>query len=821
MVHSALGNRDQALRVSEQAAVASKIYIKNFPDDFWVHSKTLSALSEGLGSAGQRAASVRVAEEAVSLYRQHKDFSSPSNLDGYRYALSSLRGSYGGSGRFADSIGVSEEIVTLIRKMQLHTSSAFSSRSLSYSLLLELSSIAEFALKTKDSTKYIKAIKEGLIIYPDLLAIASDPDELRIVKGFQLQIAVYNSLVEKNNEKSLAAFRELADRPRSSLIGSSFPVFAGASLVNMANIYMARGEYSRAFEVSGEAVQSFRSLSSSNPTYQIGLHQALSVRLASCIRLPKCNENREIVREALALESGYQLDQISQTPEGKRESFREANGNWANNVYIAALRKPEDVQLALLTRLSRQGLLLELQRRQALAARSGRHQRLNEQIQAIKLQTSNLTIPAQQRQQLLAQQERLEFELFRLLPAIRPQLVEPAQVARLLPPDGALVEFQRFYPDANIDKPIPPAHYLALVLKPEGRIGAIPLGAAALIDAAVSAALSASADPNRQVEASAKLAAVSQLVLKPLKGQLAGVHELFLSPDGELNRLPFAALPVAAAGGRTLAESVNLRLLTTGRDLVRFQQPVATGSPSTLIIDPDFNAAAISPATANRQVTGGGLEGLGPWNPLPGTAAEADLLAPLLRPRAVIRGRQATAAEALKQKAPRILHIATHGFFLEDAPVQRDRQKPGDPLQRSGLVFAGANQPASDPADDGYLTAKEVTAMNLEGTELVTLSACETGLGGVRSGEGVYGLQRALAVAGARSTLLSLWKVDDALTAIFMQEFYKRLMAGEGRADALRNTQRWFRTNPSSTLRDVRVWGAFQLSGDWRPIQRW
>jgi CHAT domain-containing protein len=91
----------------------------------------------------------------------------------------------------------------------------------------------------------------------------------------------------------------------------------------------------------------------------------------------------------------------------------------------------------------------------------------------------------------------------------------------------------------------------------------------------------------------------------------------------------------------------------------------------------------------------------------------------------------------------------------------------------------------------------------------------------VRSGEGVYGLQRALAVAGARSTLLSLWKVDDDLTALFMEEYYKRLKAGEGRADALRNTQTWFRSNGSSTLRDVRVWGAFQLSGDWRPMTGW
>jgi CHAT domain-containing protein len=136
-------------------------------------------------------------------------------------------------------------------------------------------------------------------------------------------------------------------------------------------------------------------------------------------------------------------------------------------------------------------------------------------------------------------------------------------------------------------------------------------------------------------------------------------------------------------------------------------------------------------------------------------------------------------------------------------------------------VFAGANRPDANPNDDGYLTAAEATAMDLEGTELVTLSACETGLGGVQSGEGVYGLQRSLAVAGARSTLLSLWKVDDGMTVAFMDRYYNRLKAGEGRADALRNTQNDFRNNKNSNYHDIRVWGAFQLSGDWRALPKW
>ena len=139
-------------------------------------------------------------------------------------------------------------------------------------------------------------------------------------------------------------------------------------------------------------------------------------------------------------------------------------------------------------------------------------------------------------------------------------------------------------------------------------------------------------------------------------------------------------------------------------------------------------------------------------------------------------------------------------------------------MLRSGLVLAGANYPDADPNDDGYLTAAEVTGMNLEGTELVTLSACQTGLGYLHTSEGVYGLQRALTVSGSRSTLLSLWSVNDEGTKAFMVSYYQRLMDGEGRADALAATQKEFRQHPIAGWRNPYIWAAFQLVGDWREI---
>jgi CHAT domain-containing protein len=153
------------------------------------------------------------------------------------------------------------------------------------------------------------------------------------------------------------------------------------------------------------------------------------------------------------------------------------------------------------------------------------------------------------------------------------------------------------------------------------------------------------------------------------------------------------------------------------------------------------------------------------------------------------------------------------------------------PMLRSGIALAGANRnplpgiaststlSGEDSGDDGYLTALEVAQLNWKGTELVVISACESGTGETRAGEGVYGLRRAIAVAGARSSLLSLWKVSDEATAAFMEAYYRRLKAGEGRAAALAATQQSFRSHPNPTWRHPYVWAAFQLSGDWGPIQ--
>ena len=514
--------------------------------------------------------------------------------------------------------------------------------------------------------------------------------------------------------------------------------------------------------------------------------------------------------------------------------------------------------LALFSRLNRQGLLEDIEKRQAQqASLPGQQQEVAEQLRAINKQISSLSLTPQQRKALKIRQEELEAQLYRLLPELKPRIVEVRQVAAVLPSTGALVEYQRYQPfdgkkpkDQRWGKP----RYLALVLKANGTVAAIDLGPAAVIEERIQQALRATQE--QLSDANQLWGQVGKQVLDPLGPALKGVQTLFVSPDGELNRIPFAALP-APDGNALLADALQLRLLTTGRELLDLAQPRSQAKTAALVVaNPAFDQLASntsvpavrpvdpveSPFGIGGQQRSADLGSLR-WSALPGTAKEGQAIAALTG-ATLLSGSQASATAIEKQAAPRILHIASHGYFLANQPTspseKRGLSEKGlfpmgalpaanlqgeSPLLRSGIVLAGANQNSTatgmnpgDRGDDGYLTALEITQLDWKGTELVVISACESGKGDIQAGEGVYGLKRAIAVAGARSSLLSLWKVDDAATAAFMQSFYEKLKTGQGRADALAATQKEFRNHSDPGWRHPYVWAAFQLSGDWGPI---
>jgi CHAT domain-containing protein/tetratricopeptide (TPR) repeat protein len=399
----------------------------------------------------------------------------------------------------------------------------------------------------------------------------------------------------------------------------------------------------------------------------------------------------------------------------------------------------------------------------------------------------------------------------------------PADLAKRLPVDGACVEFLSYFRKDFKARRLDSRRYLALVLRPgdkEGdapQIGFVDLGKVADMDAAIDAWRVAVRKGRTDGTAERRL---RELLWEPLARVLPEkTTRLFLAPDGRLALLPFEALHLD--DGRFLIERYHVSYLNSGRDLLPRPQPPAKPDAAVMLADPDYDAISDDASLRKPDAVAADLPrdlvfGGAPARRLPGFAREADAAAKLLEGHKgyrIVPLRAAAATEEALQKAgrARLLYCITHGFFLPDvprpapdklfrelglvgeAPHQRRLPELGpDPRLRSGLVLAGANQwqeRVKKGLSDGLLTALEVEQLDLWGTELVILSACDTGRGEVQIGEGVLGLRRAFQLAGAECVLASLWPVEDRPTELLLQDFLRRWLDGKPPATALREAQ--------------------------------
>ncbi|HMG74238.1 MAG TPA: CHAT domain-containing tetratricopeptide repeat protein [Pyrinomonadaceae bacterium] len=387
-------------------------------------------------------------------------------------------------------------------------------------------------------------------------------------------------------------------------------------------------------------------------------------------------------------------------------------------------------------------------------------------------------------------------------------------VRQALPPDGALVEllvFQVFDAKAKSDAvAFGPLRYVAYVLhRGDDAPQFADLGEAAAIEASAAkfrAALQNANTPETQVKLLAR--DLDERVMRPVRKLLGSAKRIFLSPDGALNLVPFDAF--VNEDGHYLIENYSFNYLTSGRDLLRLQVAGQSRNAPTIIANPLFDLKSGGvPAANGRRPTGLLAAGESAkansrvtdfaklyYPPLAGTADEAKSIAALLPQARAWTQSDATEANLKSVNGPTILHIATHGFFLPDQPqtavlASRQLERPEtalflnlqqeNPMLRSGLILAGVNQQQSGAGEDGVFTALEAASINLFGTRLVVLSACETGLGDVQNGTGVYGLRRALVLAGSETQVMSLWQVSDTATRDLMVAYYTRLQAGGGR----------------------------------------
>lgn len=420
------------------------------------------------------------------------------------------------------------------------------------------------------------------------------------------------------------------------------------------------------------------------------------------------------------------------------------------------------------------------------------------------------------------------------------------RIRSALPENGVLIAYVAFQHHENEE-------YGAFVLRPGGAPSFVRLGAADKLATAVDAYRRALQQgihhTGEQQETAFREVAgnLRALVWDPVSKLVGGAEYVFIVPEGELHLISFATLP-RTEGGYFLESGRHFHYLSAERVLA--SRRAASGSRKLLIVaDPDFNATPEE--TGGDGATATLFRGGTPrcrefsdirFERLPRTADEARSLAerwvgagPSTAGSAVsiLKGADASELRFKKEAAGhRMLHVATHGFFLDGrcASVSGENRgigglssgpDSGTPLALSGLVLAGANlrERAGPDAEDGILTAQEIASLDLEGTEWVVLSACDTALGEVRRGEGVFGLRRAFRVGGASTLIMTLWPVRDDVAAAWMDRLYEaRLESGMDTAAAVAAATRTVvesrREQGMST--HPAVWGPFVASGDWR-----
>ena len=664
-------------------------------------------------------------------------------------------------------------------------------------------------------------------------------------------------------EKSIQLYQR-ALNAKAETIGTDNTSYAN-SLHNLAAVYLKQDQYEKAEPLYKQALDIWiNTYGQDHPDVSTG-YGHLSQLYAGMDDLKKAYE---YAMQSLEIENKLIDQVIGFTSEGQKLQFISSNNwglhyclNMVNQQYREDPLKKKD---AFNVWLKRKGLVLDAQKRfQEASITAGNDEAfgLIEKLKGVRAKLSRLVFSPgganvdgyRQRKEILeAERDRLEAQLSRISkPFALKQNTAKAdseQVFNALAPGTAMVDYVRIDPDFFDSTGKVSARYAAFILcaDKDNTIEMIDLGEAGKIDALVSKykiqlTVSGSGNVDDALSTSRELYG---LIFEPILNCFEGMKSLYISPDGNLNLIPFEILQTPK--GLFLVEEYTFNYLSAGRDLLGFVNEQASDGKYLLMGAPDFELVfAVNPAEqeiphAIRSADLGELT----FVPLPHTKSELDAIGCILGPEKSIKyiGKHALEETLFNADHPAIIHLATHGFFLSDqdlpgtgrgfqmaaltaagGPAQSKIEGKVDienPLLRSGILLAGAKHSLTEGCfgpHDGIVTAEKILGMNLHGTDMVVLSACETGLGEVKCGEGVFGLRRAFTQAGADSLVMSLWKVPDKETKELMVQFYRNIKSGKmNRCQALRQAilnekeivrKRYGQDNP-------RYWGAFVFMGE-------
>ncbi|HYQ91971.1 MAG TPA: CHAT domain-containing tetratricopeptide repeat protein [Candidatus Competibacteraceae bacterium] len=706
-------------------------------------------------------------------------------------------------------------------------------------ILISLNNLAMLYWRQGRYSEAEPLLKEALPLSREVL----DPRHLNTLQSLNNLAMLYQSQGRYGEAEPL--YKEALQLSRE-VLGPHYPA-ALQSLNNLATLYEDQGRYGEAEPLLKEALQRRREVL--GPRHP----DTLSVSLDSVFPLVNLNRRSEAIQRLRELEPPL-LDWIgtelySTQAEQVRRQLVASQSSFQNDALSLALQEQNTAarQLAGIVMLRWKQVQGEEEAYLARLVRRSEDQRVRNLAQEIATQRDQLAklIRAgkpDEATQVLTELEAKELQLGQVSrdykDHLRVRTANLEDVRAALPPGTGLVEFRQYQPvDFRAGKGGEP-HWVALLLIGFEEPVLADLGPVAVTRAPLETLLDEST-PAAEKEKAAQ--ALYQTLFGPLDTRLAPLQTVYLAPDGPLNLVPFSRLKLP--DGRYWEQRQTLRLLQTGRDLLR-PEPDRPARGLLALGGIDFDAQgmstdskaakpdtveAVTVATATQALLGPRSDAA--WQdarnltrstlrdgfgPLPASQQEIDNVKEayqkLRRDEAVDLWPGAQASESrLKalSRPPRGLHLATHGFYLpDDGQVQR-------PMLLSGIALAGANRALTNPGEDGILYSLEAQGLNLEGSELVVLSACDTARGSVDYGEGVYGLVRALRIAGARQALVTLWKLNDGEARDFMTAFYKTWLSQE-RSDpaaALHQVRLSYINDPDPKRHDPRVWAPYILVG--------
>jgi tetratricopeptide (TPR) repeat protein len=697
----------------------------------------------------------------------------------------------------------------------------------------------------------IEALKQSFVLDGLNANLEGFNQTLLTLRGSSLHSIGQLYLKQENYEQALTYYQQALP-----IVREARSPIEGATLGDIGAIYHQQGKYDQAVALLQQSVEISRAfnhrINEEDALYFLGLAYWAKGDVTSALNT--LSQNVQVETESL-------VDNLAIGSEAHKRTFLSGQSR-STDISItfhlqSAPQNSEAAKLAFTTVLQRKGRILDSVSNNVQRLRQNlqpEDQELLDDLNTFRAALVNLfyseqnTLSAEefktQVSTLKTKIDELENTLAQRSTEFRAEVqpITTEAVQALIPADSALVEFVHYYPyDSKANSLTSEAwgtpHYAAVILTSQGDPKWIDLGEAAPIDQTVKEFRNGLRNQMGEAEVREKGQTLYNLLMSKVQAEVGTARHLLISPDSQLNLIPFAAL--VTPQNQYLVETHTITYLTSGRDLLRLQTETA-GRPShqtpVIIANPDFDRPGNSESAPVASILNNGNPPEMPTQTsnqrsadlgtrkvarLAGTEQEAAAIASLFPNILRLEGSQAT-ENALKQlHSPSILHIATHGFFFADAPSftpanASTNLNNENPLLRSGLALAGFNVRQSG-SEDGVLTALEVAGLDLRGTRLVVLSACDTGLGGILNGEGVYGLRRAFVIAGAESQMVSLWRVNDEASAELMGKYYQLLKEGRDRSEALRQVQ--LEMIRSSDYSNPYFWSAFIFSGDWRKME--